>query len=658
MTRRHYMTKLDSSTRLKVKRDTFFLPDPKGGVYFRNNVNSFRMEGATIYQWIEKLLPLFNGEHTMEYLTNGLTPPYRTRVYEIGETLYKNGFVRDVSKDAPHHLNDLVIEQYVSQIEFIENFMESGAYRFQQYREAKVLAIGSGSFVISMASALLESGLPKFHVMVTDSVPTNLQRLRELVENAAKMDPDVALEMIPFHEREGSSYWKEAVQPYDWIIYVSQDGNIEELRELNQVCKEERKVFLPAICLEQIGLAGPLVHPEYDGCWESAWRRIHHTAVKVGNQPEAFSTIAGSILSNVTVFEFFKRATGIASSNQCYQIYLLKLETLEGNWMSFFLHPLVKIKSKAPSLVEDVNLRLKQESVRNENSVHLLEYFSQITSDEIGIFHVWDEKNLTQLPLAQCCVQAVNPFSEGPAELQPEVVCSGFTHEEAQREAGLCGIEMYVSKLVDFSAKGFNLNDTDTDHTLNGFIGIGAGETFEEAVCRGLQSYLDEELRDRKVEQLNTIFRLKIGTIEDRRCRFYLNALTTLNGVPTIGIEEEIMGFPVIWVRSNGRWYTKAGLNTTLSLRRALQQALVDAQNKVDSSGTKGSDAAVFLKIKESKLEIPSCEDLTKLELLQNSIEVLDRNKIRLSVFDLNFESFLKEELAGVYGVQLQREES
>ena len=108
-----------------------------------------------------------------------------------------------------------------------------------------------------------------------------------------------------------------------------------------------------------------------------------------------------------------------------------------------------------------------------------------------------------------------------------------------------------------------------------GFIGIGAGETIEEAVCRGLQAYLEEELRNRKIDQRNTIFRVQLGKIEDHRCRFYLNALTTLNGAPTIGLENEILGFPVIWVRSQGRWYTSTGLNTTLALRSALQQALI-----------------------------------------------------------------------------------
>ena len=33
--------------------------------------------------------------------------------------------------------------------------------------------------------------------------------------------------------------------------------------------------------------------------------------------------------------------------------------------------------------------------------------------------------------------------------LLPEVICAGLTHEEAKRNAGLTGIEMYVSKWID-----------------------------------------------------------------------------------------------------------------------------------------------------------------------------------------------------------------
>ncbi|MDR7238109.1 putative thiazole-containing bacteriocin maturation protein [Neobacillus drentensis] len=648
------MTKLNSSTRLKVKRDSFYIPDSEGGVYFRNNISSFRMEGNTIYQWIEKLVPMFNGEQSLGDVTEGLTEPYRNRVYEIGETLYKNGFVRDVSQDRTHDLNPKVLEKYASQIEFIENFVDSGAYRFQEYRQAKVLAIGSGSFMVSLTAALIESGLPKFHFMLTDSVPTNQLRINELVRNAYNVDSEVEVEQVPFEKRDGRSFWQEALHPYDWILYVSQDGNVKELKDLNMVCKEQRKVFFPAICLDQVGLAGPLVHPESEGCWESAWRRIHQSLLQLDRQPQSFSTTAGAILANVTVFEFFKKATGIAGSNQSNQIYKLDLETLEGDWISYIIHPLVTNKSVSPRLVEDLDVRMKQEKSKNEPSSNLLEYFSLLTSEETGIFHTWEEQNLKQLPLSQCYVQAANPVSEGPADLLAEVVCSGFTHEEAKREAGLTGIEMYVSQMLEECS---DQKDKADENIPGGLIGIGAGETVEEAVCRGLQAYLEKKLRNKKDDLRNPVFRVQLGEIEDQRCRYYLNALTTLTGAPTIGLENEILGFPVIWVKSQGRRYTSTGLNITLALRSALQQALLDKQNQVHAT-ERISESAVFLKEKEFKLGIPSCEEITQLELLQSSIHVLNQNSKRLFVYDLAFEPFLKQELAGVYGVKVREEES
>ena len=649
------MTKLDSFMRLKVKRDTFYLPDPEGGVYFRNNESSFRMQGGTIYQWIEKLMPMFNGEQTMGELTEGLTGPYRNRVYEIGETLLQNGFVRDVSQDRPHELNKMILEKYASQIEFIENFVDSGAYHFQEYRQTNVLIVGSGSILVSLASALIESGLPKFDFLVTESIPTNRHRIYELIQNAREMDSEVEVREVPFEKEGYKSYWNQVVRSYDCILYVTQDGNENELRHLNNVCKEEGKIFLPAICLEQVGLSGPVIHPEWDGCWESAWRRLHQSAIQSDQKPNMVSSTTGALLANVIVFEFFKKVTGIAGSTN--SIYLLDFETLEGEWLSFIPHPLVTSTSAAPRLVEDLDLRIEQEGKRNNASHELLEYFNGLTSEEIGIFHSWEERNLSQLPLAQCFVQAVNPLTSGPADLLPEVICAGLTHEEAKRNAGLTGIEMYVSKWIDSFVR--NQDDHNDPKFMEGTIGIGAGETIEEAVCRGLQAYLDEKLSNRMDDGLNGIFDVQLGSIEDQSCKVYVDALSTLNGTPTIDLKEDILGFPVISVRYNGQRITRAGLNITLALRNALQQALLNTQNHqinpmvVDHE----MESAVFRENKEFKLNIPSWEDMTRLELLQSSMQVLHQNGKQLFVYDLSFESFLKQELAGVFGVQIREEE-
>jgi putative thiazole-containing bacteriocin maturation protein len=649
------MTKLNDSARLKVKRDTFFLPDPNGGVYFRNNSSSFRMKGKTIYQWIEKLMPMFNGEHTLGELTAGLSVPYRNRVYEIAEILYRNGFVRDVSQDRPHQLDSKILKKYASQIEFIESFVDSGAFRFQVYRQSKVLAVGSGPFLVSLVSALIESGLPKFHVLITDSMPTNRQRLKELVENARKMDSEVAIEEIALQRGSGESSWREVVKPFEWILYVSQEGNVEELRALHAVCREEKKGFLPAISLQQVGLAGPLVHPDSEGCWESAWRRIHRSAFREDRPVQTFSATAGAMLANVIVFELFKKVTGVTKSEQRNQFFLLDLETLEGDWHSFIQHPLATTERVTAELIQDLDSRLKQNSSRDDPS-RLFHYFSQLTSAESGIFHIWEERNLNQLPLSQCCVQAVNPLSEGPAELLPEVVCAGLTHEEARREAGLTGIESYVSPMIDLLV---NHEKEVGVITPQEFIGVGAGETMAEGICRGLQKCLDEELSKRQLNRREQIFRVRLGAVEDEHCRFYLQALTTMHGPPTIGLGEKVSGFPVVWVGTGGRWYGSAGLNITMALRKALEQAIMDAQNQATSFQIQAlEESSIFLnEEKPLRVEIPACEETTQSELLQSAMQVLEQNRMRLFVFDLAIEPFLKEELAGVFGVLLRKED-
>ncbi|MBV6716282.1 putative thiazole-containing bacteriocin maturation protein [Paenibacillus chitinolyticus] len=651
------MTNLNPSMRLKVKRDTFFLPD-LSGVYFRNNVSSFRMEGEGIDQWIETLIPIFNGEHRLEDLTDGLPDQHRNQVYEIAEVLYRNGFARDVSQDTPHQLPEEVLTKYASQIEFLDHFGDSGAYRFQSYRQAKVLVVGSGPFLISAISALLESGLPKFYVLLSGTDSTDRQRMAELVAHARITDSEVAVEEVTL-QKEGESCWREAVRPFDSIVFVSREDDARELRVLHAACREEQKLFLSAVCLQQVGMVGPLVHPYFEGCWESAWRRLHQSAISKDPELHTFSSTAGAMLANVSVFELFKKMTGADDSEQNNRFFLLNLETLEGKWHSFLPHPLVTGLS-APEWIQDFDLQLKRRSNKSEHG--LIPYFSRLTSAESGIFHVWEEGDLTQLPLSQCRVQAIDPLSEGPAGLLPDMICTDLTHEEARREAGLAGIEAYVSQMAGLLVSMLPSHQGEEAGRIEPqeFIGIGAGEVVAEGICRGLQRCLEEVLGKQQASQLLLVSRVQLRTVEDEHCLFYLEALTTMKGAPVIALGEEVSGFPVVWVRTSDRWYCSVGLNVTLALRKALQQALLGAQNQPD--GLK-SQALVFspVRLKEQaplNLEIPACEATSQPEVLQSALQVLNRNRKRLLVFDLAAEPFLKEEVAGVFGVVLREEGS
>ncbi|MEW9670124.1 putative thiazole-containing bacteriocin maturation protein [Ammoniphilus sp. 3BR4] len=650
---------LNPSMRLKVKRDTFFIPDPNGGVYLRNNLCSFRIEGRAIDQWIEKLLPLFNGERTLGDLTDRLPDRHRDQVYKIAEMLYKNGFVRDVSQDRPHQMPDEVLQKYASQIQLLENLIGDGGYRFQSYRQAKVLAVGSGPFFVSLVSALLESGLPKFHMLITDSVPTNRQRIEEIEAHARKADAEVALEEVTW-QKEGIRPWREVIQPFDWIMYVSQEVDFMEWRTLHAVCREVKKELLPAIVLQQAGLAGPLVHPDAEGCWESAWRRIHRSAICKDPKLHIFSPTAGAILANVIVFELLKTVTGVTKSEPNHQFFLLDLETLEGNWHSFLPHPLVTRRAKA-EWVQDLDLLIEQGSGRRE-PIGLLPFFSLLTSAESGIFHTWEEGDLKQLPLAQCRIQVADPLSEGPAELLPDMICTGLTHEEARREAGLTGMEAYVSRMVSLLVANLPTYPKAWMRMVDPqeFICVGVGETVVEGISRSLQKCLTEKLRRMQVKQKPSVFRVQLSEVEDERCLFYLKALTTMQGVPKLGLGEEVCGLPVVWVGTGDRWYGSVGFNVTMAVRRALQHALSMAQNKAACLTTQSLEASsVLLEEKRPQsLVIPASEETTQSEILQSALQVLKRNHMRLLVCELALELFGKEELARVFGVLSREEES
>jgi len=632
--RRNGMSNLTPTMRLKVKRDTFFLPDSNSGVYIRNNKSSFRVEGEAIVQWIEKLIPMFNGQYTLEDLTDGLPVPYRDRVYEIAEVLYRNKYVRDVSQDLPHQLADQALNKYASQIEFLDSFGDSGAYRFQNYRQAKVLAVGAGSFLVSLVSSLLESGLPKFHMLITDSEETNRRRLMELVAHAHKTDIEVAVEEVSL-QKEGKGCWREIIQPFDSILYVSEEGDLEELRVLHKVCREEKKVFLPAICHLQVGFAGPLVHPDSKWCWESAWRRLHRAALSKEQQFTVFSATAGAMLANVIAFELFKEITRVTESEQRNLFYLLDLETLEGNWHSFLPHPLVD-GHVSSEWVTDLDVRLDRDFSKDETN-ELFLYFSQLTSEVSGIFHIWEEGNLEQLPLAQCRVQAVDMLQKGPAELLPDIVCTGLTHVKARREAGLAGIESYVSRAVELLVETLPsyMENGENVVEIKEFIGVGAGETVAEGICRGLQKCLDKELSMQLLNNINHVVRLQLDTVEDEHCKFYLEAMTTIHGSLTIGLGEEVNGFPVIWVGTSDGWYSAVDLNSTLALRKALQQALLKVQNPTISHPVKAQEVSSVLLVEKEPLSlvIPTCDEKRQSVLFDFRCRLVHNNYIDVQSF-------------------------
>lgn len=606
------MNKVNPSMCLKIKKDLFIYPEPNKGVYLRNNVTSVRMEGSTIEKWLEKLIPMLDGSLTLSEITNGLPKPYKEQVYKITDVLFENGFVRDVSQDLPHGLPDHTLEKYASQIEYINHLKDSGAHRFQKYREAKVVVISSGLLLCSLVRSLIESGLPAFSIFTIKK--NDAAKLQKIIANAKAADPDTHFSITTLEKNN------ETLLPFECILYGSNGDDLDQLRATQDFCRKHDKIFLPITIEKNGAFAGPIVTAQSHTCWESAYHRLQH---KESYSP---SSTAISLLANVAIFELFKTITGVQENNKDCLIYRLNLETLEGSWHPVIPHPHVT-KSIHAVPIPDPLLHMLDSNPPQKDFQSL---FYQITSRETGIFHTWEEEDLLQLPLSQCKVTVADPHTE--------IVCSGLTHDEARTEAGLSGIETYVKGLY-------------WDASLS--LSTGTGQTVVEGMCRALQNSLHDAFV--KSEEYSALSRLDTSHIQDERCRFLNQSLSAFCPEKIkIYSGEKVLGFPVVWVHANDHWYGSAGLNNKIALERALKTALINSQNK----GTLFNPYGIKINSISCNTESQtlSLVDQSLHETFASALQTLEKNNVRAEFFLLKAETIIEEHTAGIFGVKMCEE--
>jgi len=359
------------------------------------------------------------------------------------------------------------------------------------------------------------------------------------------------------------------------------------------------------------------------------------------------------MLANLIVLDMYRAITEISEPLLSDRIFMLDLNTLEGSYHS--LMPRTHADSAvAIEQIDPIESLTRQSNGRARDSEDFMTFIQRITSSHTGILHLWDEGDLTQLPLSQCRAQTVDPLSEGPADLLPLIVRSGLTHWEARKEAALAALEDYVSAMAVHS-------DYPGMAELRGRMEIGAGETAEEAVYRGLSKCLAKLLRIRSAYREPAILKAEWGSVEDTRCRFYLTALKTMLHDPSIGLGEQLLGFPVIWAGTHGGWYGSPGISKTAAIRSALQQMLHAAQN-VSLMPIPQPRDQVDLSTESDLSAIPPIiealsENTDLAEDLREAFRILNLNRGKVSIYQITVEPDLKHFPGCLYGIVLEKEE-
>jgi hypothetical protein len=174
--------------RPKLRSDSKYVPTPDG-VYLQNNRRVLMIPGKRVYEWVDRLAPYLDGNRGLAELTDGLSADRAEMVNQLVEMLAGAGFVKDVEADRSHTLSAAEVDAYAPEIAFIDYFCDSAAARFQEFRHARVAAVGSGQTVTALVAANLAVGLRNVEVLITDECPTDVDRCQQHLQTACQRDP-------------------------------------------------------------------------------------------------------------------------------------------------------------------------------------------------------------------------------------------------------------------------------------------------------------------------------------------------------------------------------------------------------------------------------------------------------------------------------------
>lgn len=351
---------LSKTIRPKMRSDTFCTP-VANGVLFRNQQKSLELKGRVVYRWVERLGPYLNGGYTLEEITRGLNSERQNWVTDLIELLLKEQFLKDASLDHPHTLSRLEEETYAPALAYISCFQNSEAYRFERFRQCRVLIIGSGLTCTALVSALLHRGVRQLAVLTTAERETDTRRYQEYLDMLHEGDPYQALEVLTFSEWQNEAALHALLEPYDAVLHVSDRPMLARALLLNRLCLAQQKKFLQAVLIDTQAWIGPLVDGECQSCWECAWRQLQaqhsnsdgsytfqdHAA----DPPHHFvAWPTASMLANLLSFELFKDVTGAGPQELKGHVMLIDLADARGQFLVCGPHPLCRACSSGHML--------------------------------------------------------------------------------------------------------------------------------------------------------------------------------------------------------------------------------------------------------------------------------------------------------------------
>ncbi len=299
--------------RPRLRHDVVFA-DTGMGAFVRNTETGFLMRGKSAYRWLSTLAPHFNGELTVGELCEGLADDRRILITSMVRTLLERGFAKHAVEGEPTGLSDEVLERFGRQVAFIDHYTDNAARRFEIYRTANVLLVGTGETTRAAQDALLRNGSERVTVVPPEQMG--------------------------------------ALDSYDLVVVCADEVGPHVVARACAEPASDRPAVLPVMTLGRKVLLGPLTRRAASPCWHCLLLRLHANSepadmaqlwrdIATGGHtsPQLPSATVAQIVGNAIAFDVFRLLTGALIGESAGAVLVQDMDTIESTRERLLPHP-------------------------------------------------------------------------------------------------------------------------------------------------------------------------------------------------------------------------------------------------------------------------------------------------------------------------------
>ncbi|HVV20614.1 MAG TPA: hypothetical protein VHF06_14355 [Pseudonocardiaceae bacterium] len=446
------MTAADSRV-LTVRADSFFVRSERG-VWLRNAVGSFSIDGGGAYELVALLFDRLDGSRTTADALDGLAAPVRDAAGRLVNVLVRNGFVKEVDLPA-ETVPDWLRTLYPEQLAYVDQHADHPVRRLTQVRNAPVACIGDGMLFRVVAGVLGDYGFADVRLATTQPQ----RSVADVIDSAAGRDHGLRWHVAGTGaDRLTELMALPAVARAGYMLLASDAADPADIAAAEAVARSRGQVVGVLARAGGLLVAGPLGSAE-PWCWHCLSRWVRAT-----EQPDVPATVAAApatLAALPLVNRLFCRIAGppvpedrsVTTVDECTPTVRVHRALPHPRC------PLHGATSAAGAAIRWTDAPTRPDVPSPDDPAEVVAAHDRIVAaagawtDRItGPLLACEEADLSQVPLAASRCTVRDPVTGAAVELR----CHGISPRETRNQVALIGLERLAEGTAEIHGAGWS----------------------------------------------------------------------------------------------------------------------------------------------------------------------------------------------------------